>query len=118
MWTQLDNNEWLYFAPVAERVTVLCNGRDPVDVTLSGVGKITLSKQCKGYSAFALLQPNLIIKAEALKEEDKISKVKLDWDCLEELGISFNTSNPLPKIQFKQIASHLDDLKHASYKIS
>lgn len=94
-------------------MTVLCNDRDPVDVTVSGVGKITLRKQCKGYSAFAFLQTNLIIK-----EEDKISRVRLDWDCLEELGIHFNTSDPLPTIQFKRIASHLDDLKHASYKIS
>ncbi|PNF36838.1 hypothetical protein B7P43_G09629 [Cryptotermes secundus] len=34
IWTQLDN-EWLYFAPVAERVTVLCNDRDPLHVTLT-----------------------------------------------------------------------------------
>jgi hypothetical protein len=34
------------------------------------------------------------------------------------LGIRFNTSNILHKLQFKQIASHLDDLKHARYKIS
>lgn len=118
IWTQLDNNEWLYFAPVAERVTVLCNDRDPLDITLTGVGKITLRERCKGYSAFALLQSSVIIKAKALKQEDKLSRVRLDWDCLEELGIRFNTSNILHKLEFKQIASHLDDLKHANYKIS
>jgi hypothetical protein len=83
IWTQLDNNEWLYFAPVAKRVTVLCNDRDPLDVTVTGVGKITLHERCKGYSAFAHLQSSLIIKAKALNQEDRISRVRLDWDCLE-----------------------------------
>jgi hypothetical protein len=43
IWTQLDNNEWLYFSPTAESVTVLCNDKEPVAITLSGVGKFGLN---------------------------------------------------------------------------
>jgi hypothetical protein len=87
--TQLDK-EWLHFAPVPERVTVLCNDKDPLDVTITGVGKIALSERCKGYSAFAISQLSVLIEAKALKLEDKISRVRLDWDYIEVLGIYFS----------------------------
>jgi hypothetical protein len=118
IWTQLDNNEWLYFAPVAESVTVLCNDRNPLDMTLTGVGKITLNSGCKGHSSFALLQSSVLVKAKSMKKEDIVSRVNFDFDCLQKLGIRFNTSNSPINLEFKHEASHLDDLKHASYKIS
>jgi hypothetical protein len=118
IWTQLDNNEWLYFAPDAESVTILCNDKNLLDVTIAVVGKITLNSGCKGYSSFALLQTSVIVKAKSMKKEDILSKVNFDFDCLEELGIRFNTSSFPINLEFKHVASHLDDLKHASYKIS
>jgi hypothetical protein len=118
IWTQLDNNEWLYFAPDAESVTILCNDKNPLDVIIIGVSKIPLNSGCKGYSSFALLQTSVIVKAKSMKKEDILSKVNFDFDCLEELGIRFNTSSSPIKLEFKHVASHLDDLKHASYKIS
>jgi hypothetical protein len=118
LWTQLDNNEWLYFAPISESVTVLCNDKGPLDVTLTGVGKITLYSGCKGYRSVALLQAKIMEKTKAIKKEDIISRIHMDEDCLEELGIRFNTSSSPVNIEFKHVASHLEDLKHASYKIS
>jgi hypothetical protein len=118
IWTQLDNNEWLYFVPTSESVTVLCNNKEPVDVTLSGVGKFGLKAGCKGYSLVALLQTNVIINAKGIKRNDMLSQASLDFECLEELKFHFNTSGKLVNIEFKQVASHLDDLKHASYKMS
>jgi hypothetical protein len=118
IWTQLDDNEWLYFAPVTESVTVLCNDRAPLDVTFTGVGKMILYSGSKGYSSVALLQTNTVVKAKAIKREDIVSRIHFDLDCLEELGIRFNTSNSPINFEFKHVASHLDDLKHASYKIS
>jgi hypothetical protein len=118
IWAQLDNNEWLYFAPATESVTILCTDKDPSDVTLTGVGKIALNPGCKGYSSVALLQTNVLLKAKAVKREDIISRIPFDLDCLEEIGIRFNTSNSPINFEFKHVASHLDDLRHASYKIS
>jgi hypothetical protein len=118
IWTQLDNNEWLYFAPDAESVTILCCDKNPLDLIITGVGKITLNAGCKGYSSFALLQTSVIVKAKSMKKEDILSKVNFNIDCLEELGIRFNTSSSPINLEFKHVASHFDDLRHASYKIS
>lgn len=117
IWTQLDN-EWMYFTPTSESVTVLCNEKEPINVILSGVGKFGLNIGCKGYSLVALLQTSVTINAKGIKRDDILSQAPLEFDCLEELKFHFNTSSKLASIEFKQVASHLDDLKHASYKIS
>jgi len=36
VWTQVNDNEWIYCAPGTESMTVLCNDRDPVDIPLKG----------------------------------------------------------------------------------
>jgi hypothetical protein len=95
IWTQLGNNEWLYFAPTSESVMVLCNNKEPVDVILSGVGKFGLKAGCKGYSLVALLQTNVIINAKGIKRVYILSQASLDFDFLEELKFHFNTSGKL-----------------------
>jgi hypothetical protein len=118
IWTQLDNNEWPYFAPVIDSITVLCNDKDLIEFTITGVGKMKLASGCKGYSPVALLQSSIKVKTKVEKKEDIVSKVHLDIDCLEELGIRFNTTNSPINLEFRHVASHLDDLKHASYRIT
>jgi len=39
LWTQLDNNEWLYVAPKPDVLTVLCSEHEPTDIKLLGTGK-------------------------------------------------------------------------------
>jgi hypothetical protein len=46
--TQLTNNEWIYFVPLSESVTILCMDKPPVDVLISGIGKLGISTNCKG----------------------------------------------------------------------
>ena len=47
IWSQLDNNEWLFVAPKPEVLTVLCSKHEPSDVTLIGTGKLKLNNLCK-----------------------------------------------------------------------
>jgi len=47
IWTQLDNNEWLFVAPKPEVLTVLCSKHEPSDVTVIGTGKLKLNNLCK-----------------------------------------------------------------------
>jgi hypothetical protein len=65
----------------------------------------------------ALLQAGVTINAKNIKRDDIISQAPRDFDCIEELKIHFNTSSTLGNIDFKQVASHLDDLKHARYML-
>jgi hypothetical protein len=88
IWTQLVKNEWLYFVPVAESVTILCKNKDPLDVMLTGVGKLALNVGRKCYSFDALLQASAVIKANEVKGKD-ISQIQFELDCLEEPGIKF-----------------------------
>ena len=34
VWTQLANNEWIYFVPTSESITIVCMDKPPVDVTV------------------------------------------------------------------------------------
>jgi hypothetical protein len=90
----------------------MCTNHGPEDVTLTGVGKLSLYTGCKGYTSFAFLQTNVKIKSKDIKGEDLISRIPIDIDCLEELGLHSNISIANMKLDFKH------DLKHASYKIS
>jgi hypothetical protein len=38
LWTQINNNEWLYVAPRVDTLTVLCSGQEPTDVEIHGIG--------------------------------------------------------------------------------
>jgi hypothetical protein len=38
VWTQLNINDWIYFIPRSEGITILCREKPPVDVTISGIG--------------------------------------------------------------------------------
>jgi hypothetical protein len=118
IWTQHDNNAWIYFRPVTESVTIMCTNHGPEDITLTGVGKLSVHTGCKGYTSFAFLQTNVKIKSKGMKGEDLLSRIPIDIDCLEELGLHSNISLADIKLDFKPVVSHLDDLKHASYKVS
>jgi hypothetical protein len=34
VWVQLTKNEWIYFSPSTDSVTILCNGKEPTDIVL------------------------------------------------------------------------------------
>jgi hypothetical protein len=119
IWTQLDNNEWIYFAPSTESVTIICTGKEPIEVTLTGIGKLSINTGCKGYGNSASLQTSFTVKVNSsMKGDDVLSQTPLNFDCCAELGVKFNLSSLPVNFEFKHIASHLEDLKHASFKIS
>ena len=43
LWQQLHEREWLFVAPVLDVLTVLCVKHEPMDVTLSGTGRLNWS---------------------------------------------------------------------------
>jgi len=61
VWTQLTNNEWIYFVPLSESVTILCTDKPPVDVLVSGIDKLEISSNCKSYGKSALFQTHSIL---------------------------------------------------------
>ena len=61
VWTQLENNEWIYFIPTSESIAILCNDRTPAEVALTGMGKLRINTNCRGYSKSALLQTHSVV---------------------------------------------------------
>ena len=119
VWVQLMNNEWIYFSPSIDSVTVLCDGKEPADVLLTGVGKLSINSGCKGYSTSALLQTSFTVASNSsVKGGDLLTQVPLRFDCCEELNMRVNLSSIHLDMKFKQIVSHLNDLKYASFKVS
>jgi hypothetical protein len=90
VWTQLENNEWLHFVPSSESVTILCMDKPPVDVIVSGIGKLGVSANCKGYGKSALFQTQSILDVDNPGyESDFMSRVHLEYDCCVELNVKF-----------------------------
>jgi hypothetical protein len=116
---QLANNEWIYFVPTSESITVLCMDKHPVDVIVSGIGKLGISADCKGFGKSALLQTHSVMNVDARGfESDFLSKVHLEYDCCEELNVKLSISTMHLNNSYKHIVSHLDDLKIASCRVS
>ena len=119
IWTQLESNEWIYFVPTSETITILCAEKPPLDILVFGIGKLGIREDCKGFGKSAHFQTHSVLNVNNPGlESDFLSKVELYYDCCEELNMRANLSNIRLNTSFKHIVSHLDDLKIASHKIS
>jgi hypothetical protein len=119
VWTQLANNEWIYFVPKSEGITVLCGEKPPVDVTVSGIGKLGIKSNCKGFGKSALFQTHSVLNVDSASYDGNfLSKVHLDYDCCEGLNNKVNISTLKVNTNFHHVVSHLDDLKIASRRIA
>jgi len=119
VWTQLASNEWIYFTPTSESITILCTDKPPVDVMVSGIGKLGISANCKGYGKSGVFQTHSILDVSGTGyESDFMSRVRLEYDCCEEMSAKINISTIRLSNSFKHIVPHLDDLKIASHRIS
>jgi hypothetical protein len=118
VWTQVKDNEWIYYTPGADSMTVLCADRDPVHVPLKGAGRLVLDPTCKGYSKAALLQPMRVIHANSSKGgNNQLIQIQLHNECCEELGTRLNFSVLNLDLNFRETVSHANDLKYAGVKV-
>jgi hypothetical protein len=86
---------------------------------VSGIGKLGINVNCKGFGRSAHFQTHSILNTDILGyESDFLSKVNLQYDCCEYLNGKVNISSISLNVSFKHCVSHLDDLKIASYRIS
>ncbi|PNF43656.1 hypothetical protein B7P43_G18122 [Cryptotermes secundus] len=75
IWTQLENrNEWIYFIPMRDSITILCPNKEPLDVVLTSTEKLTIRPGCKGYGLTALLATKTDTSANVTKRRRPIVK--------------------------------------------
>jgi hypothetical protein len=110
IWTPLESrNEWAYFTPISDRVTIVCRENEPVETKIRGTGKLSIESGCKG----------LLIRVNYTgKGGDLLSKVESQSECCEGFRTSINLSHIELDMKLKPTVAHMDDLKYASYKIS
>jgi hypothetical protein len=120
IWTQLEQrNEWIYFIPLSDSITILCPDKNLIDITLTGNGKLMIQPNCKGYSLTALLATKNDIQTNITKYGgDLLSKVETQFECCKNFGVSKNLSHLQLELNFKHVVSPMEDLKYASYKVS
>ena len=61
IWTQLEDNEWLYVAQQPEVLTILCSKQEPSYIEIVGTGKLILHSACKAYGERVLIQAKTIM---------------------------------------------------------
>jgi hypothetical protein len=118
VWTQVGDTEWMYYTQRADRLTVLCAERDPVDIRLKETGRLRIDPTCKGYSKTALLQPVRVIQGNSSNSKNnRLMQIPLSNDCCEELGTRLNFSTSHFNLKFQETVSHADDWKYAGVKV-
>ena len=120
IWTQLElRNEWVYFTPSSDSVTIVCPDREPVEIKLRGTGKLNIDSGCKGYSLTALLTTKEEIQVNYTgKGGELLSKVETQFECCEQIKTHINLSHIELDMKLKPTVTHIEDLKYASYRIS
>jgi len=116
LWKQLNWNEWLFVAPVSDFLTVLCSKHEPMDVKLSGTGKLQLNPMCKVYGSRILIQSHATIVSNRTSK-DIIPPMSLEYDCYGSVDKNFKLNELRLHIPLRSVAGSLDDLKIASHKI-
>jgi hypothetical protein len=82
----IGSNEWIFFIPIRESITILCTGRAPVDMALRGTGKLGINSTCRGYSRSVMLQPHSAINVNnSIQPKDLMSGVNFEYECCEHL---------------------------------
>jgi hypothetical protein len=90
-----------------------------MDIIVTGIGKLGLREDCKGFGRSAHFQTHSILNVNNPGlESDFLSKVDLHYDCCEDLNLKANLSNIKLNASFRHIATHLDNLKVESHKVS
>jgi hypothetical protein len=112
----LNENEWIYFAPRPDVLTVLCPKQDPSDIEFTGTGKLTLQSACKAYGSRVLLQA-LTIKTSSNTERDIIPPLSLEFDCCLPEGKTVKLDNIQLELPMKNIVNRLEDLRLANHKV-
>jgi hypothetical protein len=120
IWTQLEErNEWVYFTPISDSVTIVCQEQEPVEIKLTGIGKLNIDSGCKGYSLTALLTTTNQVQANYTgRGGDILSEVETKFECCEQLGTSINLTHIELNMKLKPAVTYIEDLRYASYRIS
>jgi hypothetical protein len=120
IWTQLEQrNEWVYFTPVSDSITIVRQEKEPVEIKLTGTGKLNIDSGCKGYSLTALLTTTNEIQVNYTGSGgDLQSKVETQFRCCKQLGTSINLTHIERDMKLKPTVTHMEDLKYTSYRIS
>ena len=116
IWTQLNDNEWLYIAPRSDVLTVLCPKQEPSDIEIIGTGKLILHSTCKAYGSRVLIQAQTV-KTSNNTEKDIIPTLSLENDCCISDGQAAKLNNLRLDLPMKSIVNRLEDLRLASHKV-
>lgn len=122
LWNKLGRNTWLYVIPKREKLTILCQNKEPTDVLLQDVGKLSFNEQCKAYGDIIFIQTQKI-SVTNVTTKDIVPMLNLEIDCCEEMirqskekenrfRVNIPTVNYVNHFDELLISGHrLDDLK-------
>ena len=116
LWTQLDNNEWVFVGPKSDVLTVLCSKHEPTDVKLLGTGKLQLNPMCKAYGNRILIQSHSTLVTNRTSK-DVIPPISLECDCCWSEDKTFTLIELHLHLPLRSVTSSFDDLRIASHKV-
>jgi hypothetical protein len=116
IWTQIDNNEWVFVATKSDVLTVLCSKHESTDVNLLGTGKLQLNPMCKAYGNRILIQSHSTLVTNR-KSKDAIPPISLEYDCCGSEDKIFKLNELRLHLPLRSVTSSLDGLRFTSHKV-
>jgi hypothetical protein len=97
----------------------VCQEQEPVEIKLTGTGKLNIDSGCKGYSITALLTTTDESQVNYTGSGgDLLPKVETQFESCEQLGTSINLTHIELDMKLKPTVTYMEDLKYVSYRIS
>ena len=94
---------------------MLCVKNEPMDVTLSGTGRLQLEPMCKAYGSRMFIQSHATIVSNHTGR-DMIPPISLEYDCSNSMSKNFKLNRLRLQIPLGNVAGSFDDLKVANHK--
>jgi hypothetical protein len=116
LWIPLKDNSWIYVAPKANRMTVLCSEQNPTDLEIVGSGILTFLADCTGYGDKVMLR-SATAHFVNHTQKDVIPPVYLPLDCCEADENKIHLDELKLDTPLRNILTHNEELQLASYKV-
>jgi hypothetical protein len=110
VWTQINDNGWIYYAPGTDSMTVSCADRHPVDIPLKWPVNCFLTQPARVTARPDYQSMRSVLANSSNHKQNQLIQVNLHkyW---EELGTRLNLSTLNLNLNFRETILHADDLR-------
>lgn len=103
-------NEWIYVLSKPTDIAILCHSNEDYETTISKIGIITLSPNCKAYTDLTSLEPTATFSNYTVNIKIPVTDITMDDCCIKK-----GNNRTLESLQMKAVKLSNIDLNELNY---